>query len=124
MAQKQLKKFTSIDEVAFQDVWDALDKWEKGEVSTENTFAFAEDLYYLGPGWPEYPRSNKMSVLFAVLESLEMIYTQPTLRSDVSALKEFLAVGETDPLEAWALIDEYWANIDWDTRLAGLGKKR
>ena len=121
MVQKQLKRFTSIAEITFQDVWNVLDKWEKGEASTESIFAFAEDLYDLGPGWPDYPRNDQRSVLFAVLESLEMIYTQPTLPSDISALKEFLVVGKTHPLDAWALIDEYWANTDWNSRLKSSG---
>jgi hypothetical protein len=82
--------------------------------------AFAEELSSLGLGWPEYPRTDKQSVLFAVHESLEMVYTQPTRRADVPALREFLVVGEESPLDAWTAIEGYWASVDWERRLESL----
>lgn len=107
-------------EVTFQDVLRVLDRWEAGEIDAKDVLAFAEDPAILGPGWPDYPRTDKRSVLFAVLESLEMVYIQPTLRADVPALREFLVVGEESPCEAWNLIETYWANVDWKSRLDDL----
>ncbi len=125
MKNKLLKKFTSILDITFEDIGNVLCLWETNEVNEEDVFIFAEDLYYLDTlGWPDYPRDDTRSILFAVLESLEKIYSQPTLKDDIPALKKFLNIGQASPIDAWSYIDNYWDSIDWDKRLIELHNNR
>jgi len=114
-----MKKFTSIHDVKPEDILTVLDRWQKGELNRDDVFCYAEDLYYLdGVGWPQYSRSEPRAILMAVLQSLSMIYVQPTLVDDVPALKNLLILGQKDTISAWEFIDEYWKSVDWDERLS------
>ena len=105
MNKEALKVYNTKDEVSFEDVLDVLNGWESGSITREEAMGFAESLFYLGePRWPDLPRSDERSVLFAVLEALEMMYTNPTLKSDIPALRKFLVDGQTSPIEAWRAI--------------------
>jgi hypothetical protein len=117
MESRHTRKFISTNEVTIDDVLNVLEQWEENLLSDEDVIFFAESLYDLGPGWPVYPRSDKRSVLFGALDALAMLYVQPTLKSDIPALKAFLALGQVDPLPAWELLEQYWSNIDWNARL-------
>ena len=114
----ELKQYNSVEDVTLADIFHVLDSWERGLISEKDAFCFAEKLYYLGDwGWPQYSRNNKRSTLISVLESLAMIYSQPTLKSDIPALKHFLQLGQNDLDEAWVFIDNYWDSIDWQKRI-------
>lgn len=118
MEKKLGRKFTSINDVTFEDVIYILHLWETNEANEKDVFSFAEHLYYLDePGWPDYPRDDNRSILFAALESLEMMYSQPTLKNDIPALKKFLIMGQSSPVDAWQFIDKYWDSINWEERV-------
>ncbi len=119
MKNAHQKISSSINDVTYQDVLDILDKWEKDEIDREDAFVFAESLFDLAEaGWPYYPDGDKRSVLFGVLESLELMWGNPTLKEDIPALKQFLTMGQTAPNDAWQYIGAYWKGINWDQRRA------
>lgn len=118
MKEKPLKKFTSIDEITFQDIFEILEQWEKEMIDDEDVLNFAEGIYYLDESkWPDYPNSDQNSVLFATLQLLAALHIEPILKSDIPALRNFLTMGQLFPLKAWQFIDSYWDSIDKDKRL-------
>ena len=113
-----MKEFTSIHEVTFADVLTVLEQWNQGIFGSEDVLVFAESLFDLSEwGWPKYAHAHPLSVLFAALEMLELVYVNPILKEDIPALQAFLQRGQTDPLGAWSAMERYWASIDWDTRV-------
>lgn len=79
---------------------------------------FAEELARIGGGWPTYSRQKPKSVLFAVMELLEMMYVNPVRKEDIPALLSFLATARADSLKTWDRMEAYWDRIDRDERLS------
>ena len=117
MSIKPLKRFTSTNDVTLDYLIEALEAWEKGEVSREDMMVFAEYLYELGPGFPSYPADDVRSIIMNVLDALAMMYTDPTIPSDIPALKQSLHMARTSPSEAIDFLHSYWESVDWDTRV-------
>ena len=114
-----MKNFSTIYEVTFEDVLEILNRWQSGSMTREEVFDFAESLYYLNTpyGFPEVPKDDRRYVLFSTLELLEMMYTNPTLEEDIPALKRYLLAGKENPVGASKELDEYWSEVDFDSRL-------
>ena len=74
-------------------------------------------------GFPEVPRDDRRYALFSTLELLEMMYTNPTLEEDIPALKKYLLEGKEKPVEASQELDEYWSEVDFDSRLTFSGSE-
>lgn len=117
MSLKQLKKFTSTTEITAQDLIETLDLWEQGDINDDEVMLFAEGLYDSGPGFPFYPESDPRFVIVNVLDAFVMMYTNPTTKDDIPALRKSLEMCTTSPFEASQYLKEYWSRIDWDSRL-------
>jgi len=111
------KEFQCPHEVSLDDLDEILSQWQNGEVSAEDVLNFAEGLSWIGGGWPTYPRRDPRSILFAILQLLEFVYTNPVLPSDIPALRSFLSSARSEPVKTWKRMDEYWASIDRDDRI-------
>ncbi len=117
MSLKQLKKFTSTTEITAQDLIETLDLWEQEDINDDEVMLFAEGLYDSGPGFPFYPESDPRFVIVNVLDAFVMMYTNPTTKDDIPALRKSLEMCTTSPFEASQYLKEYWNKIDWDSRL-------
>ena len=93
--------------------------WQDGQSSRSEVYEVAEYLFDLVvKNQPNYPETDSRYVLVGVIEALELMYSQPTLKADIPALRHFLHLGQTNPIAAGKFIDNYWSNIDWASRLA------
>ncbi len=113
-----MEKPQSLNGITFQDIENILKQWQFGTITRKKVYEYADSLYYLEfPGWPAHPKDNPRSVLFMVVESLELMYNNPTIVEDVPALLKALSLAHTNPQQAWEYMDKYWGSINWEERL-------
>lgn len=116
-----MKKFTSIHDVTFDDLLEVLQAWEDGSLQYEEVQAWAEALYD-SRVHPFESEDDKRSIIEAVIEDLSWMYTNPTLKEDIPALRQFLVMDQSSPREAWQFIKSYWETVDWEKRKAVMWK--
>ncbi len=113
-----MRKFTSIEEVTIDKMVQLLNEWEVDKLSRDDVLCWAEEVQELcSKGRPSYPKADSRSVFFGSLSALVTLHIQPLLKEDIPALRKFLLEGQTNPLQAWQTIDDYWDRIDWEQRL-------
>lgn len=117
MSLKQLKEFTSTTEVTVEDLIDTLDLWEQGQVTDEEVMLLAEGIYDAGPGFPSYPEDDPRFVIVNVLDAFVMMYSNPTTKADIPALRKSLEMCTISPSDASQYLKEYWTRIDREERL-------
>lgn len=117
MLPSHLRQCTSIHDISLEALAEVLTLWEAGEVDTDEVFAFAEQLHDAGPGFPSYPKHDIRAVIVTVLDALVMMYSNPTSKADIPALKECVRMAELSPDQAIQFLDSYWKTIDWNTRV-------
>jgi len=110
------KSFDCPHDVDASDLMTILDDWERGDCKTDEVFSFAEGIAFIGGGLPDYPTSDKRSVKYIVLETLEQIYGDPILKKDIDVLKRALLKSRNQPERAHEMIHKYFDSINWEER--------
>lgn len=117
MYSKRLKKFTSTSDVSLEYLVEVLNLWEASEVDADEVLLFAERIHDMGPGFPSYPNNDIRAVIVNILEAFVMMYSNPTSKEDIPALKACLEMANRSPEQALQFLDSYWKTIDWSNRL-------
>ncbi len=117
MYLRHLRKFTSTREVSLEYLWEVLSLWETSKVDENEILLFAEQLYDMGPGFPSYTNDDVRAVIINVLEAFVMMYSNPTTKDDIPALKDCITMAKISPKEALQFLETYWQTVDWDSRL-------
>ena len=69
--------------------------------------------------WTAYPKSDKWSIIFAILNLLddgEWRMPERLTTEDIPAILEFLDTPPGKELEAWDKWEKYWDNLDYPAR--------